>query len=359
MKFDLFVDPDIQKAETLPGWFYSNPEIFSSLKEKVFAKSWQWIGHESHFENVYPFQLLDGFMDEPMVLTKTTNGDLHCLSNVCTHRGNLVVHHPGKVNALICMYHGRRFDLNGYFKKMPEFEETQNFPRPCDNLHQFPIHKWGPLLFTGIFPSFNFEKILSVINERIGFLPLDQFKHEPTLSKDYLINCHWALYCDNYLEGFHIPFVHQDLNATLDYGKYTTLLYPHFNLQIGYAQSGEESFTLPPGHIDFSQQIGAYYYWIFPNMMFNFYPWGLSVNIVKPINEQKTKVSFITYVYDETKLHTGAGALLDKVEREDEFVVENVHKGLKSRVYSTGRFSPTREMGTHHFHRLLVDFLNA
>jgi len=93
--------------------------------------------------------------------------------------------------------------------------------------------------------------------------------------------------------------------------------------------------------------------------MFNFYPWGLSVNIVKPINEQKTKVSFITYVYDETKLHSGAGALLDKVEREDEFVVENVHKGLKSRVYSTGRFSPTREMGTHHFQRLLVDFLNA
>ena len=86
----------------------------------------------------------------------------------------------------------------------------------------------------------------------------------------------------------------------------------------------------------------------------NFYPWGLSINIVKPINPNKTKVSFITYVYDESKRHSGAGALLDKIEREDEFVVENVHRGIKSRYYKSGRFSPKMEKGVHHFHRLLA-----
>ena len=80
-------------------------------------------------------------------------------------------------------------------------------------------------------------------------------------------------------------------------------------------------------------------------MMFNFYPWGLSVNIVKPISPNRTKVSFISYVWDPSKLEEGAGALLDKVEREDEFVVEGVHQGLKSKFYTTGRFSPTREQG--------------
>jgi choline monooxygenase len=95
-----------------------------------------------------------------------------------------------------------------------------------------------------------------------------------------------------------------------------------------------------------------------PYMMFNFYPWGLSVNIIKPLTINKTKVSFITYVYDETKLDSGAGALIDKVEREDEFVVEGVHKGLQSRFYKAGRFSPTREQGVHHFHSLLAEFMN-
>ena len=93
-------------------------------------------------------------------------------------------------------------------------------------------------------------------------------------------------------------------------------------------------------------------------MMFNFYPWGLSINIVKPITMNKTQVSFITYIYDETKLNRGAGALLDKVELEDEFVVEGVHKGLKSRYYKAGRFSPTREQGVHHFHLLLARYMN-
>ena len=92
-------------------------------------------------------------------------------------------------------------------------------------------------------------------------------------------------------------------------------------------------------------------------MMFNFYPWGLSINIVKPISKNKTRVIFRSFVWDSSKLRDGAGAVLDKVEREDEFVVEGVHKGLQSRAYQTGRFSPTREQGVHHFHRLLAKCL--
>ena len=83
-----------------------------------------------------------------------------------------------------------------------------------------------------------------------------------------------------------------------------------------YAFFIEEVFELPEGHPDFGKKVAAYYYWIFPNMMFNFYPWGLSINIVKPIDMNKTRVSFISYVYDETKLDKGAGAAIDKVELE-------------------------------------------
>jgi choline monooxygenase len=93
--------------------------------------------------------------------------------------------------------------------------------------------------------------------------------------------------------------------------------------------------------------------------MLNFYPWGLSMNIVKPINRNKTKVAYLSYVLDESKLDSGAGSGLDKVEREDEFVVEGVHKGLNSRYYSTGRFSPTMEKGVHHFHLLLSKAMNG
>ena len=53
-----------------------------------------------------------------------------------------------------------------------------------------------------------------------------------------------------------------------------------------------------------------------------------------------------------------ARADLHQVEMEDEDVVQNVQKGIRSRYYKHGRYSVTRETGTHHFHRLLAKFVN-
>jgi choline monooxygenase len=91
--------------------------------------------------------------------------------------------------------------------------------------------------------------------------------------------------------------------------------------------------------------------------MLNFYDWGLSVNLVQPLAVDRTRVLFRSFVWDASKLETGAGATLDRVEAEDEAIVQAVQRGVRSRLYHRGRYSPTRERGVHHFHRLLVDFL--
>jgi choline monooxygenase len=123
---------------------------------------------------------------------------------------------------------------------------------------------------------------------------------------------------------------------------------------LGVARESDHAFELPAGHPDAGQSIAAYYFWVFPNLMFNFYPWGLSINIVRPLGPDVTKVQFIPYVWREELRGSGAGADLDRVEREDEAVVEMVQKGLRSRLYTRGRYSPTGEVATHHFHRLLA-----
>ena len=355
------INSDITKAETLPATFYKDPVVFEIIKEKVFLKSWQWVGDESLVDkpqSVHPFILLDGFLTEPLLLTRDKGGHINCLTNVCTHRGNLLALTSKPTKKLTCSYHGRRFNLQGKFEFMPEFTDAENFPRPCDHLHRFPLKKWGHLLFAGLNPSFDFQEVINIMNERISFLPIDEFKLEKTLQKDFLIDANWALYCDNYLEGFHVPFVHESLNEVLDYGSYETIIYEHCNLQIGYSDEATEIFEFPQNHIDYGKRVAAYYFWVFPNIMFNFYPWGLSINIVKPLEISKTKVSFISYVLDATKLNKGAGSNLEKVEKEDEIVVENVQKGVRSSFYKAGRFSPKREKGVHHFHVLLSKFLN-
>lgn len=356
-----FVHPDIREAETLPASFYRDLELFERMKDDIFLKSWHWLGDSPTLLPLdgyaHPFSLLESYLREPMLLVRDKESKIYCMSNVCTHRANLVINNPGKVTNLNCMYHGRQWDYDGTFKRMPEFQEAKNFPRPCDHLHNFKIEEWGPFLFTGLDPEVDFDVIRNFLDKWVGFLPLDEYKLDLSKSKDYLVNCHWALYCDNYLEGFHIPFVHPDLNAILDYDTYSSELFDYGTLQLGYADGAEETFDISEGHPCYEKNMAAFYFWIFPNIMLNFYPWGLSVNVVKPISLNRTKVSFITYMHDEEKYGDYAGALMDKVEREDEFVVEGVARGLQSRFYTSGRFSPTKEEGVHHFHRMLAERL--
>ncbi len=356
-----FVDEDIRKASTLGSEFYTSENIFQLSKEKIFARTWQFVGDTDEIRlsgQIVPKTILSGFINEPIIFVRDKEDSLNCISNVCTHRGNILVENTCTENQIRCRYHGRRFDLNGTFKQMPEFEDVECFPSEKDNLPKVPFGVLEKLLFASVNPSMQLDEAIGEIKKRLYFLPLKEFKVDATRSRDYLVKAHWALYCENYLEGFHIPFIHNSLNSVIDYGTYTTELYRYSNLQLALSKGGEDVFDLPKDSPDYGKNVSAYYYWVFPNLMFNFYPWGLSVNIIKPINTELTKVSFITYIYDETKLDRGAGNMLDKVEREDEAVVENVQKGIRSRFYDSGRYSPTRETGTHHFHRLICEFMN-
>ncbi|MHB8636928.1 MAG: aromatic ring-hydroxylating oxygenase subunit alpha [Fimbriimonadaceae bacterium] len=353
---DLTVNPRIEEASTLPSTFYKDPHIFARCREEVFATSWQFACSTDVVRApgaVHPFTLLEGCLDEPMVLTRDMDDHLHLLSNVCTHRGMAVVEGAGNERFLRCRYHGRRFSLDGKFQSMPEFEGVCAFPSPADDLARPPLRQWGNLLFTSVSPRATFEETFAPLTKRLAWLPIDQFVFDPAAARDYLVKANWALYVDNYSEGFHVPFIHAALNEALDYDDYSCEQFAWANLQLAVGKEGSECFDLPPDSPDHGKRISAYYFWVFPNTMFNFYPWGLSINVVKPLAQDVTKVSFLPFVWDASKLGAGVGSSLDRVEREDEAVVELVQKGVRSRFYDRGRFSPKREQNVHHFHQLL------
>ncbi len=355
------IDEDIRKAATLPARVYSDPALYALQKERVFARSWQFAADSNRVKapgHVLPFILLEGCLDEPLVITSDEDAHLRCLSNVCTHRGAIVVEGEGHLKNLRCRYHGRRFSLDGKFVSMPEFDETENFPTAADCLPGLSLERWGPLLFTGLSPATPFDEWIKPVNDRVSWMPLDEFRRDAKTSRDYHIGANWALYCDNDLEEFHIPYVHQGLSEQLDYNSYYTEVFPHGSLQMGIARAGEPVFDLPADHPDHGKRVAAFYFWLFPNLMLNFYPWGLSANVVSPLGPARCRVSFVSYVWNESLRLQGVGGNLHKVEMEDEEVVESVQRGVSSRLYDRGRFSPRREVGTHHFHHLLAAFMN-
>tara|TARA_B100000767_G_scaffold152713_1_gene143660 strand:- start:1328 stop:2407 length:1080 start_codon:yes stop_codon:yes gene_type:complete len=355
------IDVDITKAETLQGEFYVSNKNFNITLEKIFSRNWQFITDDSKLKEnkaVFPFQFLGDLLPEPLVLINN-EGNINCFSNVCTHRGNILINESCIINKHItCGYHGKQFDTCGKFKFMPKTEGMQNFPSVQDDLPEISVAKWRQFVFSSLAPDFKFEELIKDVEERIGWMPIEDFKYREDLSKEYYVNANWALYCDNYLEGFHIPFIHSDLNAILNFESYDVEIFKYSNLQLGIASNDDICFDLPNNSKDYGKKIAAYYFWLFPNLMLNFYPWGLSLNVITPISVNETKVQFKSYVWDESNLNSGAGADLDKVELEDEEIVQQVQKGVASRFYNHGRFSPSMEKGVHHFHKLISNFIN-
>ena len=343
------IHPDIRKAETLPSHFYTESATLDSILSS-FGKHWHFVAHRNQLQSVNP---IDNPLREPMLVTKEGE-QIHCISNVCTHRGMLICSKQSESRRLRCPYHGRTFNLNGQFRSMPEFSQVENFPTDTDNLTKYPLVEWKGLLFNTISAE-NFETFIQAVESRVGWIEIENFAHDITRHREYTVKSNWALYVDNYLEGFHIPFVHGDLHQVLDYDAYSTELFEGGVLQIGIANEGEPCFDLPEGHPDFGQNIAAYYFWLYPGLMLNFYPWGLSVNLVIPEAVDRTRIVYHGFVGDSSMLGKGAGGDLDKVEAEDQFVVEGCQKGVSSIAYERGRYSPTKETGVHHFHRILTE----
>ncbi len=358
---DLSISADIRQAHTLPAAFYRSKAAHRQLIETVFAGSWQFTAHTSDLESVdlFPVVLLPKSLDEPLLLSRREDG-WRCLSNVCTHRGHLLISEPCKGNRIRCRYHGRTFDRDGGMCKAPGFEQALNFPSANDNLPELPLQEIGGLLFTvlekqaGITPDF--DQFMAPVYERISADYLRSLRARTDLDADYPVQANWALYCDNYLEGFHIPYVHPALNRLLDFGAYRTECFDGGTLQVGIAREGEPAFEPATSGPDAGKPVAAFYFFLFPNLMLNFYPWGLSINIVEPQGLKNCLVRFRSFVANSKLLEQSYN--IDEVQREDEEVVHSVQQGIHSRLYQQGRFSPDQESGVHHFHSMIARSLN-
>ncbi len=352
----LTVHSDIEQARTLPGWLYDDPRWFARLCERVFPRTWHgWPldTRPTRASALTPWTLLPGALDEPLLLTHDGSA-LRCVSNVCTHRGAVLVDRPTSAGSIRCRYHGRRFALDGRMTSAPGFEACPGFPTAADDLSATPLGRWRRLLFTSLDPATSFDAWLDPVRARVGTVVPQDMRFDENGSHHFELQANWALYCDNYLEGFHIPFVHPLLNRALDFDGYRTELFASGSLQLGVAQPDELAFDLPRSHPDHGTRVAAYYFWLFPSTMINVYPWGMSINLVLPRGPARTKVVYLRYVWDESTYDTGAGSQLDTVEYEDEDVVHSCGRGVRSRLYDRGRYSPTHERGVHHFHRLLL-----
>lgn len=366
-------DPADVASATLPEpGLYGDPLVFAQLQGRVFARSWQLLALREELPapgQVRAVTLGPGSLDEPLLLVND-GGRLRALSNVCTHRGALLVDPRAEARrgegagaacraatGLRCPYHGRRFGLDGRLVHAPEFEGARGFPRTRDHLPEVALGVWGPFVFASLAPAVPFE-VLTAPLSRVAHLDWDAARLDVEGEQVYELDASWALWVENYLEGFHVPWVHPGLARELDWRRYRTQLDPWGVTQVGFAPEGGAGLDVPEGHPDAGgPPVAAWYHWLFATTALNVYPWGVSLNLVEPAGPTRTRIRYRRLVWDAAKLGSGAGGGLDRVELEDDAIVESVQRGVRSRLYRPGRYAPAWEGGLRLFHLRLDELM--
>jgi choline monooxygenase len=345
------IDPNIKAAQTLPSRFYFAPEIFEHDVRAVFHRTWQLMGASCLAAapgDYFTFEVAG----EPLLIARDAAGALRAFYNVCRHRAGPVAKGCGSRKVFRCGYHGWTYSLDGRLLNTPEFEGAENFPAEEYGLRPIAAVERCGLIFVNLGnrpATIGLEGLFARL-ARFGFDRLRFFER-----RDYIMECNWKVYIDNFLEGYHLPSVHPGLNKELDYGNYVTELFDSYNVQWSpiRATEGERERR----YAGATGAETAEYFWGFPNWMLNCYPDNVSINMVLPLGPERTLARFEWY-FPEAALATDAPsktvAFSDEIQLEDARICEIVQRNLRSGSYDRGRYSPKQERGVHHFHTMYL-----
>jgi choline monooxygenase len=360
-------DLDTAHARTLTAAEYTDPACHEREKAAIFGRTWQLVAHVSDLLRPGDFVPVT-ILDQPVVLVHGLDGELRGFYNVCRHRAGQVALTKGNRKSLQCRYHGWTYGLDGTLRTCPEMEETADFDKADFGLTPVRVERWGPFVFANLDPAAPpLTDVLGAIPAEVAAAGFDLDRMSRVERRDYVVECNWKVYVDNYLEGYHIPIAHPALFREVDYDAYEVETFRFHSKQkapIRDLRPGEELgrdrryMRLPDGETD------ALYYWLFPNTMVNLYPDNMQTNVILPLGPDRTLTVFEWY-YASPGTPEGwesmqqAIAFSDEVQHEDIVLCEQVQRGLRSNAYESGRFSAKRENGVHHFQSLVREFMAA
>jgi choline monooxygenase len=349
---------DLSRASTIPARWYTGPEFLAAECSSVFGRTWQAVGRADAVAAPGSYLACE-IAGEPILVVRDRDGRLRAFSNVCRHRGAVMAEGCGQVSIIRCPYHAWTYSLDGRLLGQPEFEGVQDWDRSQVCLPQFQAETWGPFLFVNQDPhAAPLLEVFGAIPDEIARIGCPLNKLRFSARRDYIIQCNWKVYIDNYLEGYHLPAAHPSLCRELDYANYRVECFRYYSSQISPIRA-RESVAGGPRRYEFGDSNqSALYYWIFPNFMLNVYPDNLSSNLILPMGPDQTLTIFEWFAY-EGDVSQATIDFSDEIQQEDIKICESVQRGLRSRNYNQGRFSVKRENGVHHFHGLLYEHLRG
>lgn len=133
----------------IPAYLLGDQTVYDLEHEKIFLKTWVFVGHESEVPHKGDFMTreLSGYS---IIITRDSNDEIHAFYNMCTHRGmKLCRADKGNKSLFTCPYHGFSFKNTGDLVGVPLQKDTYGgkIDRSKMGLHQVRLESYKGLLF--------------------------------------------------------------------------------------------------------------------------------------------------------------------------------------------------------------------
>jgi phenylpropionate dioxygenase-like ring-hydroxylating dioxygenase large terminal subunit len=336
-------------VNTLAWSAYSDPALVARERERIFARSWQYVGHLGRLGDAAGY-FASRVGDLPVVVTRERDGALRAFLNVCRHRGSVVAHGEAARETLQCPYHAWTYGLDGALRAAPRLDREEDADASELSLVTASVGTWGPFVFVNLDADAPpLEQVLGKLPELVADAGVDvdalEFHHRAESSLD----ANWKIVAENFLECYHCAVAHPGFSALVDVSPSAYELDPSTTFSTQFGPVREDGTGLDTdGEVERSQ-----FHFLWPNTMMNILPgqMNLSIGPVLPAGPDRSD-RFLDYFFGPGIDQRWIDELLEfdgQVGAEDRVLVENVQRGVATGLIERGRLLPESE-------RLIADF---
>jgi Rieske 2Fe-2S family protein len=196
-----------QPGQTLQREFYTDPDIYQVELEKIFFRSWLYVGHVSEIPDRGDYFLFQ-IDRESVIITNEGDDRIRGLVNVCRHRGARICSaSKGSQKLLVCPYHGWTYELSGALRGAGYL--PADFDRKKFGLKQVQVRVFHGMIFINFSADpVPFEDIERELEEPLR--PYGLARAKVALRRNYPIAANWKLAVENYCECYHCKPAHPE-----------------------------------------------------------------------------------------------------------------------------------------------------
>jgi choline monooxygenase len=358
----------LREDRGLPGACFTDEGFLKLERAQLFERSWMCIGLSAdiaHKGDLFPVTVLG----LPLLMVRDAER-LRVFHNVCRHRGAILVEavaHAGP--RIVCPYHGWSYRLTGELATTPHVGGPGSHVctgLEANTLGLRPVRsaEWAGHVFvnlSGTAPEFS--EWIQPVAARFANVAWGELRCDPSLERRLEIAANWKIVCENFVESYHLPTVHPELNSVNPMAAHYQILGGHSYLgQGGSAYQGEAiadaALPLMPGSSGYSAYESLL---VFPNLILGPLPDMTFSIVILPLSAERTAERVSFYFVGEASLRSEhapvrarSADFIAKVNAEDVSIVESVQRGRRSPAFDGGLFAPGQEATSLQFQKMVA-----